>query len=531
MKKIPLAICAIAFSLICGHAASTNAPAKKTINLLFIMTDQQRWDAMSCYGNTVIKTPNFDKLASQGARFASFYSACPSCTPARTVIFTGHNTEANHVFSNADADATDAPPFPSFDQILLRNGYRGEYHGKFHSPYRLALDYTQPVRWLNGKVPPPCSKAEISESVAYTEFVQKNAPHATLQPGQIAVGKGIYTPIPLDVNYGKATPGRSAQVDRYGRLEMPAEFSHTAFTAKEGLAALERLKDGQPFTLTISFDPPHPPMVVSEPYYSLYPPEKIPVPASINDPRTNSPYAAGTGRDKKDVYRDPKNIRQMRSIYYGMVTEVDDWVGKILKRMDELGLRDNTLVIFTSDHGEMLGDHGMHSKGVFYEGSAHVPLLMRLPGVIPANTLVKTPATQVDFFATILDYLGQPGHESQGQSLRPLIEGKDDGKTRLAISEWNLQNGPAFMVFDGRWKLIFGRSKAATSLDALYDLKNDPEEVNNLIGKNPDREKYRDEAERLKGLLVEWLARVQSPSLEGVKARPLISRPNADDNN
>ena len=119
--------------------------------------------------------------------------------------------------------------------------------------------------------------------------------------------------------------------------------------------------------------------------------------------------------------------------------------------------------------------------------------------------MVSAPATQMDLFATILDYLDQPGHPSQGQSLRPLIEGREDGQQRIAVSEWDSQTIPGFMVFDGRWKLMFGRSQAATALDALYDLKNDPGEVDNLIGKNPDREKNRAEAERLKGLLVEWL--------------------------
>jgi hypothetical protein len=527
-QRIFQIILAIVFTLSCGHAASTNAAAKKPINLLFIMTDQQRWDAMSCYGNTVIKTPNFDKLASEGARFANFYSACPVCTPARTAILTGHSIESNHVLSNNDADKTDAPPFPSFDQILLHNGYQGEYHGKYHSPYRLATDYTKPVRWLNGKIPPPGCKAEISESEAFFQFVKDNATQPPIKPDQLPAKTGNYIPIPLDENYGKKPSGKPSQAEMYGRLVMSPAFSHTAFTAKEGIAALERLKD-KPFTLTISIDPPHPPMVVSEPYYSLYPPDKIPVPASINDSRTNSPYAKSNRGP--DAYRNPTNIQQMRSIYYGMVTEVDDWIGKILKRLDELGLADNTLVIFTSDHGEMLGDHGMHSKMVFYEGSAHIPLLMRLPGVIPANTVVQIPASHIDLFATILDYCGQTSHTSEGQSLRPFIEGKTGGAGRVAVSEWPSKTVPGFMIFDGRWKLMFGQTSDASSLDALYDLKSDPEEVNNLIGKNPEREKYRAEAERMKGLLVEWLARVQSPSLEGVKARPVMSEAKTDGKN
>jgi len=512
----------LAILLSAPQAALYAAPsAKRPVNLLFIMTDQQRWDAMSCAGNPVIKTPNMDRLAREGARFSSFYSSCPVCVPARSVILTGHSIESNRVLNNADADKTDAPPFPSFDQILLRAGYRGEYHGKYHSPYHLTLDYTQPVRWLNGKKAPPGCKAESSESEAFFRFVEQNAPLSPVQAGQLASRAGNYTPIPLDENYGKASAVKPSQAGMYGRLEVPAGISHTAFTAKEGLAALDRLK-GAPFTLTISIDPPHPPMLVSEPYYSMYPPDSIPVPDSINDPRTNSPYRPKKG-EEGGAYRNPTNIRQMTSIYYGMVAEVDEWVGKLLQRLDELELAENTLVIFTSDHGEMLGDHGMHSKNIFYEGSVHVPLILRLPGVIPASTVVNAPASQLDLFATILDYCGQPGHASEGSSLRPLIEGKESGAGRVAVSEWPTQTLPGFMLSDGRWKLLFGRSADAPSLDALYDLKNDPHELNNLIGSNPDKEHYRAEATRLKGLLIEWLTRVKSPHLDAVRNRPLLA--------
>jgi arylsulfatase A-like enzyme len=516
--KLPWSLFTLALVLNISHAAETNRPATKPVNLLFIMTDQQRWDAMSCAGNTVLKTPNLDKLARQGARFTSFYSSCPVCVPARSAMLTGHSIESNQVLDNGDAARTNAPPFSSFDQILLRNGYRGEYHGKFHSPYKLALDYTRPVRWLNGKKPPGC-QAEIAESEAYFNFVKQNAPAHPVKSGQLASRYGNYTPIPLDDNYGKTPVGKTSQAGMYGRLDVPAGLSHTAFTAKEGLAALDRLKGG-PFTLTISLDPPHPPMMVSEPYYSLYPPENIPVPASINDPRTNSPYRPKKG-EVGGAYCNPTNIRQMTSIYYGMVAEVDEWAGKIFQRLNELGLADNTLVIFTSDHGEMLGDHGMHSKNIFYEGAVHVPLLLRLPGVIPPGKVVQTPSSHLDLFPTILDYCGQPGHASEGDSLRPFIEGKESGAGRVVVSEWNSKAVPGFMIFDGRWKFMCGRAADAPSLDALYDLKSDPQELNNLIGQNPDREKHRADATRMKGLLVEWLTRVKSPHLETVQARPL----------
>lgn len=513
-------IAALLLAPLAALSADTRPAPKPPLNILFIITDQQRWDAMSCAGNGILQTPNLDKLARDGARFTNFYSACPVCVPARTAILTGHSIESNHVVDNKDVDKTDAPPFPSFDQILLRSGYHGEYHGKYHSPYALALEYTQPVSWLNGKKAPPKSKAVTSESEAFRAYLEKNVPARPLRPGELLQANGIYTSIELDERFGKPDAAKGSQAESYGRLEVPAEHSHAAYTAKEGIAALDRLKGG-PFTLTISIDPPHPPMIVSEPYYSMYPPQGIPAPASINDPRTNSPYADRPGEGV--LYRKPQLIKQMTSIYYGMVREVDDWIGKILQRVDDLGLADNTLIIFTSDHGEMLGDHGMHGKFVFYEGSVHVPLLLRLPGAIKPGTVIKAPASHIDLFPTILDYCGKTGNESEGRSLRPLIDGIDPGTNRVAVSEWPATRVPGFMICDGRWKLLYGRAANAPSLDALYDLQTDPQELNNLIGKNPQREQSRIEVTRMKGLLVEWLIRVKSPHLESVRARPIFA--------
>ncbi len=519
-----IAICMI------GLAAGLHATGRP-VNLLFIMTDQQRWDAMSCAGNSVIKTPNLDRLAREGARFTNFYSSFPTCAPARTTMLTGHSIEFTKVRGNADVARPDVPKLPTFDQILLQNGYRGEYHGKWHSPYSFAAGYTQPVRWLNARGAPAGADARSgSEADAYRKYLQAHVPPRDPRPGELLSRNGIYMPVPLDAGFGKAAAAAAAgttgdddaaEAQAYGRLDVPVAHTHTAWTAGEGLAAMERLKGG-PFTLTISIGPPHPPMVVPDPYFSLYPPASIPIPASIDDPLTNSPYAANKAV-KSDRYRNRDNIRQMASIYYGMVTEVDDWVGRILRRLDELGLADHTLVIFTSDHGEMLGEHGMQGKGLFYQGAVHIPLLMRLPGMIPAGKVVSAPTAQIDLFATILDYCGLPAHASQGRSLRPLIAGQDDGRDRVAIAENAKPGEPGFMVFDGRWKLLFGRTADAASLDALFDLKSDPHELNNLIGRNPDRAKFRPEAERLKRRLVAWLEQTGSPLLATVKARPAVA--------
>ncbi|GAH04466.1 unnamed protein product, partial [marine sediment metagenome] len=182
----------------------------------------------------------------------------------------------------------------------------------------------------------------------------------------------------------------------------------------------------------------------------------------------------------------------------------------------------NTLVIFTSDHGEMLGSHGMNSKMVFYEESAHIPLIMRLPGAIQPGTVVTTPVSHIDLFASILDYLGVNGHKSEGHSLRPLIEGRVYTRPDFCVSEWPSNSVPNFMVRTAEWKFMFANSPGSKALDALYNLKDDPYELNNLIGNNPIRGYYLAQAEKMKTRLISWLESVNSPHLQGVINRPVI---------
>ena len=490
---------------------------------------------MGCAGNKIIKTPNLDRLAHDGARFTRMYSSCPVCVPARTVMLTGQSCEANHVLENKDLDRDDLPTFSSFDQVLFGHGYKGEYHGKYHSPYRYALDYSNAVKWVNGPRPKG-SRAELNESRAFLTYLDEHVPKRELRPGEqwANMYDRPYTPDPLDGAFG-LTPAevqkigrnkdaqREAQIGQgfsYGCLDVPPEHTLTAWTVKEGMEALDRLKDG-PFTLTVSIGPPHPPMVLPKPYYGMYPPSEMPVPASIDDTRDGSPYLKTANAPAN--YRDKDKVRQMISDYYGLVTLDDDWIGKLLAKLDELKLSDHTLVVFTADHGEQLGDHGMLSKFVFYEGSAHIPLLMRLPGRIPAGTVVGAPVAQIDLFSTILDYCGVKAPESQGSSLRPLVEGKDQSDSRVAISEWNATAIPGYMICDGRYKLMFGRGISARSADALYDLQADPNEMHNLLAAD-SFEKAAPIANKLKGQLVAWLERIHSSQLEGVKARPLRAK-------
>jgi arylsulfatase A-like enzyme len=422
---------------------------------------------------------------------------------------------------------------PTFDNILAEHGYHTEYYGKWHTPYKFAATYKNKVRQTSGR-----NRGVLTSREAYLKYLDEHIPRRDVRPGELIDNSSLrpYKPDPLDWRYGmtqeqsdklrrqskrKSNAGRTklfSQAGSYGCLDIPADHSRTAFTAKEVIAAIERIKD-KPFSLTCSFGPPHPPMVVPRPYYDMYKVNSISAPVSIDDPMDNSPYSQRARQEEMKRYRNKTHVRRMISNYYGMVREIDDWVGRILNKLRQLGLEDNTLVIFTSDHGEMSGDHGLHSKMVLYEASAHIPLIARLPGAVAAGTVVYAPVSHVDLFATILDYLRMPFHKSDGRSLRNLIEGKGDDGIDYCVSEWGASRGPTLMIRTKDFKYICSHSSKVPSVDALYNLIDDPHEMNNLIGANPEREKYKKQVEMMRTRLISWLEKIDSPRLEDFKER------------
>ncbi len=507
------------------------AKTEQKSNLLFIMTDQQRFDALSIAGNTVLKTPNLDRLAKQGAWFKNAYTQCAVSAPTRASILTGCTVENHQILTNEISSSpkeSGRMPMPTFDELLSQNGYHCEYYGKWHSPEFHAKVYQNPVlKTKNGK----SVFAPGGLPALYLDYLDPLFPRRKNEPGELydTFTKRPYKPNPLDKHYGMTVEEvenlkvKFPQCDLHGELQVPSENSMTAFHAMQTMNALERNKNN-PFSITCSFHFPHAPMLPVKPYSEMYPVKDMAVPLSISDPMSNSPYRSQNGRLNNPEYADPEKIKYMISDYYGLVKEIDDWVGKILDKLDELGLSDNTMVIFTSDHGEMLGSHGMREKNVFYEESAHIPLLIRFPGRIKANTIVDGYLSAINLFATINDYLQMPEHPSDGQSLRGMIEGTDQIMGKYVVTEWlyNEDRQPAYMVLKDNWKLFIPYSAESKVINALYNLKDDPLEMNNLLGSNPDKKKYEKKANELRDDLLVWLKKHKSSHFEGVKARNLM---------
>ncbi|NQY62917.1 MAG: sulfatase-like hydrolase/transferase [Alteromonadaceae bacterium] len=538
MKIVKPFLCSVFTVLACSLVAcnSTNEVAGNTVktsennkyNLLFIMVDQMRFDAMSRAGNTVLQTPNIDKLAREGVAFNNAYTTVAVCGPARSAVLTGHTAENTGVNTNEktyEYNKTEVMTQPTFDEILTNQGYHAEYYGKWHSMTKHTKVYKNPVLasekgrsiFLQG-----------GQKFMYIDYLNANVPMVQPKAGQgwDPLTERSYTKSPMDKRYGKPyhrSDRREFQLrqpDLHGVSVIPAEHSFTAFQSKQVINAIERLKD-KPFSIQLNLHFPHAPMLPVEPYASMYKAEDMPVPASIADTMENSPYIGANGRKNLTDYRDPAKVQHMTAAYYALIHELDDWMGKIFAKLDEHNLTEKTLIIFTSDHGEMLGAHGMREKNVFYEESAHIPLLVRLPQAIKQNIEVEGSVSTLDLFSTILDYLNMGQHPSDGKSLRGLIEGTDKEHGEYVVTEWDY-NGPSqpnYMVVKNGWKLMVPYSKDSSIVSVLYDLNTDPHEMNNLIGRNPNKQANNvEKALELRSDLLTWLQQRNSKRVQGVAA-------------
>ena len=528
--SLPKTVSLITGSLLCLSQTISAQTAGKDPNILIIMTDQQAWNAVGYAGNKLIKTPNLDRLASQGVNFVQAVTPCPVCCPARTYILTGRLTEATTIRGNVDVNVNECL-YPTFDEILAKRGYVAECHGKFHSPAHMAEVYSNPpVEGVSGV------DLIVKWEPVYLKYLKRKIVKLPLKPGELYEttfygGNVPYRPDPIDRRYeylpsgeipeASLTQKKLGQDDVHGVLNLPAEYTITAVQARETIDALERLKDKK-FVVTCSFHYPHVPITPTEPYASMYKAANMVTPASIGDDRTNSPYKPNP---LESAYTVPQNIKYMTANYYALVTEIDDWVGKILKKLDDLKLTNNTMIVFVSDHGEMLGAHGMRGKFCFYEESVSVPFIISFPGKIKSGQQIETPVSTLNIFPTILDYAGLSNIQTDGYSLKPVMEGSAP-KYDFAVSEWNWknQNVPSLMIRTHTWKLMTTHRNGGKDVEALFDLKNDPYEVHNLLGSNPERFKYQQISEELRTKLAGYLSDVNSPLTNGVKQRVMIRK-------
>ncbi len=366
-------------------------------NLLFIFTDEQRYDTLAAYGNTRIQMPHLNRLAAQSTVFDQAYVTQTVCTPSRSSLLTGLYPHSNGCTQNNAPLPSTVPCLPE----MLSTSYTTGYVGKWHLG-----DEIFPQHGFNEW------RSIDDEYMRYYSAGRDRSQRSTYHHFLIANG---FTPRHGDV------------FDREFCARLPEQFGKPAFVGREASRFL-RAHACEPFFLYVNFFEPHMPFF--GPRDGQYAPADVDLPANFNNPPTDDQplkariYQQGyyqRGHSGLPL-RTESDWRRMIANYWGLCSLVDTHVGVILDTLDACGLADNTIVVYTSDHGDMMGSHRLLAKCVAFEEAARVPLLIRLPGQA-AQRRVLGPVSQIDLAPTLLDLMGQPlPSHLQGRSLRPLLQ-------------------------------------------------------------------------------------------------------------
>ena len=443
---------------------STQSP-----NILLIVTDQQRGDALGIDGHPVLQTPYLDHIAASGARFRHAYTACPVCIPARRTLMTG-KTPASHGVTMNYNTWLDGPTLPG---VLAQAGYQTHLCGKLHLwPHRAAYGF-QSADWADS----PHERHENDDD--YQRFLRQH---------------GADMPMP-GVAHGANFNG---WVSRPWHLDERLHF--TNWVTDKAMEFLDRRDPTRPFFLNVSYHQPHEPCTPPQVYWDRYIHEDLPEPPVgewakvFDEPNVGQPVASW--RTKLT----PAQQRQYQAGYYGCINHIDDQIGRLL-----MALPSNTVICFVSDHGEMLGDHQWIRKRTAYEGSSRIPFLFQFPdGMgIDGEQVRDEPVELMDVMPTLLDAAGvTPPQGMDGRSLLPLLCGE--------TSEWrphvhgecaivpSMGSGMHYLT-DGKTKYVW---YPGTGHEELFDLEHDPRELVNLATRATDAAAL---LERWRGVMVKEL--------------------------
>jgi len=377
-------------------------------NLLFLFTDEQRADTMGAYGNAVIQTPSLDRLARQSFVFDRAYVTQPVCTPSRSSILTGLYPHTNGCTENNIPLSTDVPCLP---EMLPPGEYIAAYHGKWHLGDEVFAQHGFD-EWRS---------IEDSYRRYYGPDRDPNA-HSTYHG--FLVGNGL-------------TPRDGEYFSRDEAARLPEQYGKPAYLAREASRFIRENRE-RPFVLFVNFLEPHMPFF--GPRDGQHDAGEVQLPANFDSPPSaDQPLRAHLFRRYwyEQGLRTEADWRELIANYWGLCSLVDTHVGTILRTLEGYGLADKTIVVYTSDHGDMMGSHRLVAKCVMFEEAVRVPLLVRLPG--QTNTRrVRQPVSQIDLVPTLLDLMGEPvqGH-LQGKSLKPLLEERADTDKAPVFIEWN----------------------------------------------------------------------------------------------
>ena len=474
-------------------------------NLLFLYTDEQAINTLAAYGNRQIAMPHLNRLAEQSVVFEQAYVTQAVCTPSRSSLHTGLYPHTNGcVRNNLPLDEG----IPCLPEMMPRGEYAAAHIGKWHLGDEIFAQHGF-ATW-------------VSIEDEYRRYYR---------PGRDPEEKSSYYHFLVEHGY---TPQHSDVFRRSETARFPEEHSKPAFLARKVSRFLREHRD-RPFLCYVNFLEPH--MPFTGPRDDQYDPASMPLPANFDAlPDETQPLKARLLSKRYCEWgigglplQTPDDWRRVIANYWGLCSQVDTYVGEMLATLEACGLAENTIVVFTSDHGDMMGSHRLIAKGFMFEEAVRVPLMIRLPGQT-AGRRVRGPVSQIDLVPTLLDLLGQPAPDSlQGRSLRGLCEGEGNADRPVFI-EWNTDNLGG-QIAQGNYTLppatldAYSREAlAAAAADQvrtvvtpdgwklncseqgrheLYHLGDDPCETANLYR----RPEYAGQVRQLRALIRDWQAR------------------------
>jgi len=420
-------------------------------NVWFIMVDQLRWDALGCYGNDIVETTNLDYFAARGTVFDKCYTPTPTCLPARSTLLSGKDPWKVGMMYPDPARRGIIDLGETLPKVLSDHGYHTQCVGCLGVP---------PVRMLRGFHDVRLYTLNDQMDSEYKRWFDANKP-ADCGPYEHGLGPNSWMSRPW---------------------HLPEYLHPVAWTAQESIRFLQRRDPTRPFFLKTSFLRPHAPYDPPQYYFDLYNNKDLPEPITGNgwDDMHDTPITdpdAWRGRLK------PELAHRAKAGYYGLIHFIDHQIGVIRQYLSKDKLLDNTVIVFTSDHGDMMGDHHLWRKSYPYEGSAHIPLLVSLPPSMQQNPQARSdaPVCLQDIMPTILDACGAEIPDAvDGKSTLPLISGKAAATRDYVHGEHKQCYAPEnehHFLTDGNWKYIWFTQ---THQQQLFDLRSDPYEQRDL---------------------------------------------------
>ena len=482
----------VILSVLHGHACAEDRP-----NVLFLISDDLN-NSIGCYGHPLVKTPNLDRLAERGVRFERAYCQFPLCGPSRNSMLTGLHPNTTGILRNSQIFRQTIPSHHSLPQAFRLEGYFTSRIGKlyhYNVPKSIGTNgHDDPGSWELELNPAGCDRLE-------------EEPHIfSLKPGQFGGTLSWY-----------ASP-KSDQYHTDGLLAADAEWV---------LERCARQTDG-PFILAVGFYRPHTPYVSPKPYFDRYPEKKMPVVQGVKEDQADLP-APALGSYKKEQNKLTHELRrQCVQAYYASTTFMDAQVGRVLDALDRLGLAENTIVVFTSDHGYHLGEHGLWQKMSVFEESSRVPLIIAAPKTGVKGGVAKDPVGLIDLYPTLTELCSVKAPKNlQGQSLVPMLKnpsatGRGWAITQVSRNRSKKQGGRFFgySLRTPRWR--YTEWEQGKQGRELYDHDADPRELKNLAGENA----YADTVAQLSGQLRKAVNQTFPPSGKTPELRLAMWPPN-----